>query len=413
MRKILSCALLLLMPLVGTPRAVSADPLPRTTPARAGFAADRLDRLHRFTRGLVDEHKYSGITTLILRNGRIVDWQTYGERSAGVPLRPDDLFAIASLTRIVATVGTLSLIEEGRLGLNDSIADYLPEFKDLKVAVNGTNPPTVLVDAARPITVKQLLTHTSGLSSATPLKASDAVVPSQSNGDFTSLADVTRNLSAHALLHQPGDAWVYGPSTDVLGRLVEVVSGKPFNDFLAERVLGPLKMRATSFEVADSQRTRQVTFDVRQPDGSIRSVAPKPRQHPWPSGAGGLYSTTADYARFAQMLLNGGELEGVRILGPKTIELMTMDHLHGLAKPTKIYPVSDGFGLGVEVRTDVARSGWLGSYGTFGWNGATTAYCSIDPKERLIAMIWAQHTPNAEFQLYERFNTLVYQALVR
>ncbi len=153
-------------------------------------------------------------------------------------------------------------------------------------------------------------------------------------------------------------------------------------------------------------------MDVRQPDGSLRSVAPKVRQHPWPSGAGGLFSTPGDYARFAQMLVNGGDLDGVRVLSPKMVELMTMDHLHGLAKPTKIYPVSDGFGLGVEVRTDVARSGWLGSLGTYGWNGATTCYCSIDPKERLIAMIWAQHSPNAEFQLYERFNTLVYQAVL-
>jgi CubicO group peptidase (beta-lactamase class C family) len=150
---------------------------------------------------------------------------------------------------------------------------------------------------------------------------------------------------------------------------------------------------------------------VRQPDGSLKPVAPKSRGGAWPSGGGGLYSTPADYVRFAQMLLNRGELGGVRLLSPKMVELMTQDHLHGIPKPTKIYPVSDGFGYGVEIRTDVARSQWLGSVGTFGWNGASTAYCSMDPKEGLISMVWSQHTPNSEFELFERFNNLVYQAL--
>jgi CubicO group peptidase (beta-lactamase class C family) len=408
---------LLLSLLTGTVSAVAAGPLPRVEPSHAGFAPERLERLHAFTRGLVTEKKYSGLTTLLVRDGKIVDWLTFGERTAGVPLKQDDIFAIASLTKIVATVGALMLVEEGRLGLNDPIAEHLPEFRNPKVLTSGSNQPPVFADAVRPITLKHLLTHTAGLSTSAPLTLTppkpEAGAGSGAGREFATLAERILELSEHALTHQPGEAWVYGPATDVVGRLVEVVAAKPFDVFLRERVFDPLKMRDTAFEVPSEKRSRQVATDVRQDDGSLRSVPPKSRQQPWPSGSGGLFSTPADYVRFAQMLLNGGELDGVRLLSPKTVELMTIDHLHGLAKPTKIYPVSDGFGFGVEVRTDVARSGWLGSQGTYGWNGATTCYCSFDPKERLIAMIWAQHTPNAEFQLYERFNTLVYQALVR
>ncbi len=413
MRTTTSLLLLFLTMASGFAARAAADPLPRIAAGQAGFAPDRLERLHAFSRGLVAEKKYSGLTTLVVRNGRIVDWQTYGERVAGSPLKPDDLFGIASLTKIVASAGLMTLVEEGRLGLNDSIADYLPEFRDMKVLISPSNQTPVFADAARPITVKHLLTHTAGLSSSTPLKGAGAPVPKNADGEFASLADMTRDLAEHTLLHQPGEAWVYGPATDVVGRLCEVVSGKPFDMFLQERILGPLKMRDTTFAVPEDKRARQVVMDVRQADGSLRSVPARLRQRPWPSGAGGLFSTPADYVRFAQMLLNGGELEGARILAPKTVEMMSMDHLHGLAKPTKIYPASDGFGLGVEIRTDVAKGLWLGSLGTYGWNGASTCYCSIDPKEKVIAMVWAQHTPNAEFQLYERFNNLVYQALVR
>lgn len=382
---------------------MAAEPLPRIEPNDAGFDSVRLERLHRYARQLVDEKKYTGLVTLLARDGKILDWRAFGERAPGQPVRTNDIFAIASLTKIVATVGTLTLIEEGRLGLNDPIATYLPEFKDMKVAMGPTNLPRQIVQAVRPITVKHLLTHTAGFGG----------VESPAGGDFQTLTAMVQALAAQPLLHQPGDAWLYGPATDVLGRLCEVVSGRPFDAFLRERIFDPLEMIDTSFEVPEDKRPRQVTMDAQQPDGTLKSIPPKSRHHSWPSGAGGLFSTPADYVRFAQMLLNQGELGGVRILAPKTIELMTMDHLHGLEKPTKIYPISDGFGLGVEVRTDVARSGWLGSQGTYGWNGATTAYCSIDPKDRLIAMVWAQHTPNAEFGLYERFNTLVYQAMVR
>jgi CubicO group peptidase (beta-lactamase class C family) len=186
-----------------------------------------------------------------------VEWQSFGERAPGVPLKPDDIFAIASLTKIVTTVGALVLVEEGRLGIDDPIATHLPEFKDPKVAQGGPAPFSPPVDAVRPITLRHLLTHTAGLSGSTPLKDADIPLPRRVDGDFTSLADMTRELAARTLQHQPGEKWVYGPATDVLGRLIEVVSGKPFDVFLDERVLRPLKMRDTSFAVPPSKQARR------------------------------------------------------------------------------------------------------------------------------------------------------------
>jgi CubicO group peptidase (beta-lactamase class C family) len=391
-----------------------AGPMPERDPSRAGFSPERLARVHAFAQSLVNEGKYAGLNILIARDGRIVDWQSFGGRNReGAPLKKDDVYAIASLTKLVTTVGVLMLVEEGKVGLNDPIGNFIPEFNKMKVRAGGSDETPVLVDAVRPITITHLLTHTSGVTNAGVLADRADSRPVTKWGEYTRLEDAAKSVARFPLAHQPGEAWTYGVSTDVLGCLIEIVSGKPFDLFLDERIFRPLKMRDTSFVVPPEKRLRQVAMDVRQTNGVLKEIPAKPHGSRWPSGAGGLYSTQGDYIRFAQMLLNRGELDGVRLLSPKTIELMTADHLFGLAKPTKIYPVSDGFGLGVEIRTDPARAGWLGSQGTYGWNGATTAYCSIDPKERLIAMIWAQHTPNAEFQLYEHFNNLVYQALVR
>lgn len=398
-----------------TPCAVGGDwPLPETTAARAGFSAERLRRLDSYCEELVQTGKYSGVTVLLARDGRIFSWTSHGfrDRTAKVPMARDDVFAIASLTKLVTTVGVLSLVEEGRLTLREPVSRHLPEFGAMKVLVGGTAEVPQLVDAVRPITVHDLLTHTAGLSNFDPQTAPiHAALRKQKEIRSGTLEEFSRQLAAFPLQRQPGEAWIYGPSTDLLGALVQRVSGMPFEQYLEERIFKPLKMRETGFAVPEARRQRQVWFDVRQDDGSLKAVEPKPGGLSWPSGGGGLYSTPADYVRFAQMLLNGGELGGARILSRKTVALMTQDHLHGIAKPTKIYPVSDGFGYGVEVRTDVARSQWLGTVGTFGWNGASTAYCSIDPGERLIALVWAQHTPNAEFELYERFNNLVYQAM--
>ena len=395
--------------------AAAALQLAAAPPEVRGFSTERLKRLDAYAEQLVNDHRYSGLVLMVTRDGRPVYSKAAGtSNDARRPIRSDDIFAIASLSKIVTTVAVLMLVEEGRVGLNEPLSTYIPGFATTPVAVTGPDSTVGLVPPARPITIRHLLTHTSGLASFDPPAGSpETGTPRRAGGSFTTLADAVEYLTRVPLRHQPGEAWTYGVSTDVLGRVIEVASGKSFETFLAERIFGPLRMKDTGFEVPAAERSRQVVRDERQPDGSLRRIPPPARLQAWPSGAGGLFSTPTDYVRFAQMLLNGGTIDGVRLLSPKTVELMRMDQLNGLAKPTKIYPVSDGFGLGVEIRTDVARSGWLGSQGTFGWNGATTAYCAIDPRERLVMMIWAQHTPNAEFGLYEHFNTLVYQAQVR
>lgn len=400
--------------------AAAGGPLPETSPGRGGFSEARLRRLDAYVETLVKDEKYSGAVVLLAREGKIVEWKSFGyrDRASGAQLKRDDIFAIASLSKIVTTVGALMLVEEGRITLREPIARYLPEFGGMKVFVGGTVVAPELVDARRPITLHDLLTHTAGFSNFDktmvdrPTTSSLlAAIRERQNARPQTLRAMAQELASLPLERHPGEAWIYGPSTDLVGALIEAVSGQPLDRYLEQRLFRPLKMRDTGFEVPAEKRSRQVTFDVRQPDGSLKPVAPKSRGGAWPSGGGGLYSTPADYVRFAQMLLNRGELGGVRLLSPKMVELMTQDHLHGIPKPTKIYPVSDGFGYGVEIRTDVARSQWLGSVGTFGWNGASTAYCSMDPKEGLISMVWSQHTPNSEFELFERFNNLVYQAL--
>lgn len=403
---------------LGTPRPCAADPmpLPQTSPTRAGFSPKRLERIDAYCNSLVQEGKYSGLVVLLARDGKIFDWQAYGyrDKASGTPLRRDDIFAIASLSKIVTTVGALMLVEEGRITLREPISRFLPEYTTLNVLVGGTPEALQLEPASRPITLHDLLTHTAGFSNFDAQTAPVlAALKERAAERPETLRAMAQDLARFPLQRQPGTAWIYGPSTDLVGALIEVVSGEPLDQYLERRVFKPLQMHDTAFEVPTGKRSRQVTFDVRQTNGTLKATAPKSRNGAWPSGGGGLFSTPSDYVRFAQMLLNRGEWKGVRLLAPKTIDLMTRDHLHGLAKPTKIYPISDGFGYGVEIRTDLARGQWLGSAGTFGWNGASTAYCSMDPRERLIAMIWAQHTPNSEFELFERFNNLVYQALTR
>lgn len=402
--------------LVSTTHLRATDALPRVSPTTAGFSPQRLERIDAYCKSLIQEGKYSGLVVLLARDGRIFDWQAYGyrDRASGVPLKRDDIFAIASLSKIVTTVGALMLVEEGRITLREPISRFLPEYTNMNVLVGGTPDAPQLEPASRPITLHDLLTHTAGFSNFDNQTAPVlAAMRERATERPETLRAMARDLAQYPLQRQPGTAWIYGPSTDLVGALIEVVSGEPFGQYLERRIFKPLQMQDTAFEVPAAKRSRQVSFDVRQTNGTLKATAPKSRNGAWPSGGGGLFSTPADYIRFAQMLLNRGEGNGVRLLSPKTVALMTQDHLHGLPKPTKIYPVSDGFGYGVEIRSDLARSQWLGSAGTFGWNGASTAYCSMDPSEGVIAMIWSQHTPNSEFELFERFNNLVYQALIR
>jgi CubicO group peptidase (beta-lactamase class C family) len=391
--------------------AAAAQPLPLSTPEKEGFSAARLERLHRYFENLTSSGERPGAITLIVRNGRIVDWRTYGLRDVEnrLPMEKDTIVHIYSMTKPVTSVAVMMLVEEGRLSLDDRVDKYIPELKELKVYKGGTVDRPVLEEPARPITVKHLLTHTSGLSYGWSNDNVSVLFRKADPLGAPSLKEFITRLAKVPLAFHPGERYEYSVAIDVLGYLVEVVSGEPFDQFVEKRITGPLKMTDTHFRLPESKRPRLAKIYSRR-EGKL--VAERGLQTGGvPYGGMGLYSTIGDYARFAQMLVNGGELDGVRLLGRKTVDLMMMNHLAGLAKPTIGGDDSAGFGLGGAVRLDPARAGRPGSEGMFGWDGAASTYFRVDRKEKLALLLFLQWMP-FDAPTLNQFETLVYQALV-
>ncbi len=399
--------------------AVSARAqLPSTSPARVGVSAQRLEVMHATIQRSVDEGEHAGVIALLARNGKIADFRTYGYRDLEkkLPMERNTICRVYSMSKIITSVAVLALLEDGRFNLDDPISKYLPELAEMKVMTNGTADAPVLFKA-RPITIKHLLTHTSGLTY--DFFAATEVQKLYMRADLwnsSSLKEFTEKVSKLPLVHQPGDNYTYGINVDVLGALIERVSGKSFGDFLQERIFTPLQMKDTAFDVPAEKRARLAKTYKHGADGKLIEAEPLigvhgERGRGIQSGGGGLFSTVDDYARFAQMLLNGGTLDGKRILGRKTIELMTANHLVTLPESAKIASRPQGFGLGVEVQLDLGRVSMPGSPGAFGWYGAATTYCRIDPKERTVAIVLAQHFPFNEHNLFAKWATGYYQAL--
>lgn len=394
--------------------------LPVTTPARAGFDPARLDALHATVKSFVDDGQHAGLITLLVRDGRIADFQTYGYRDAEnkLPMERDTICRIYSMSKIITSVGVLCLFEDGRLNLDDPVAFYLPELKNLKVMTGGTADAPQLEAPKRPVTIKHLLTHTSGL--IYDFDGSDQINKLYQRADLWSgpgLKDFTAKVAKLPLKHQPGDAYAYGINTDVLGALIERVSGKTFGAFLQERIFGPLKMADTGFDVAPAKMNR-LAMTYKHGTGGKGFVAAEPIIGTFAeagrgieSGGGGLFSTAGDYARFGQMLLNGGTLDGQRVIGRKTVELMTANHLTMLPDGAHAFNRAKGFGLGVEVTIDLGRGAVPSSLGQFGWYGAATTYCQIDPKEKLVAVALAQHFPYNEHNFFAKWAAGYFQAL--
>jgi CubicO group peptidase (beta-lactamase class C family) len=401
------------------PAVVPAPPLPLATPESQGMSSARLERLHADVQRFVDEGKYAGAVSLLVRNGRIVDWRTYGKRDleVGLPMEKDTICRIYSMSKIVTSVAALILLEEARFKLDDPIGDYLPELAHMKVLTGGRAEKPLLADAKNAITIKHLFTHTSGLTydfGDSPVEKlnHDAKLP-----EATSLADFVQRVSHLPLAHEPGERFTYSVSTDVVGALVEKVSGRSFGEFLEERLFWPLGMKDTGFSVPQAKQVRLAKIYEKGKDGKLQPAKPifgiEPRPGPkLESGGAGLFSTTADYARFMQMLLNGGQLDGVRILSRKTVELMMANHLNHMARATHQWSESDGFGLGGAVRIDLAKGNALGSVGQFGWSGAATTYANLDPKEKTVGLLFVQHFPIDEHKLFWRFSTLAYAAII-
>lgn len=389
------------------------------------FSADRLQRVEEFLGKAADAQGYLGAVSLVVADGKVVQSGAYGYRDLGrtSPMREDSIFRIYSMTKTVTTVAVLMLMEEGKLSLDDPVARYLPEFDDLQVFDGGTADAPRLHPAKRKLTLHQLLTHTAGFAVAGGEEATKLLERADLHGS-RDLAEFSRRLSKVPLAVEPGSRFNYdGTQIEVLSRVVEVVSGQPFDAFVQQRILSPLKMRDTGFSVPSNQRDRIVDITVMGADGKLvlddgpSALHPGAMLNPYPSGAGGLYSTAPDFMRFCRMLLEGGSLDGISILGRKTVEQMRVNHLTFLDPPVTQFSDAEGFGLGGSVLLDPARKGRLGSVGQFGWSGAASTYFSIDPEERMISILLLQHLPNGAANDLPRiatpFYNLVYQALVR
>lgn len=401
--------------------------LPEASAQSQGMSPQRLQRMEDFMRKATAGDGYPGAVTLIARNGRIVDWRAQGFRDLArtQTMQRDSIFRIYSMTKTIASVAALVLVEEGKLALGDPVSRYLPEFSTPQVMTGGTAAAPQLRDASRPITIQHLLTHTAGFPAG--LKGDDEAVKRLEQLDphgASDLAGFSRRLAQVPLAADPGTRFGYdGAATEVLARVIEVASGMSFDRFLQTRILDPLGMRDTGFSVPAAQRGRVVDITTLGDDGRLRlddgpsAITPGAPLNAYTSGAGGLYSTAGDYARFCQMLLDGGTLDGASILGRKTVELMLSNHLTMLERPVTQFSDAEGFGLGGYVVLDPARRGQPGSIGQFGWSGAASTTYTIDPKERLVAILMMQHIPRDGRKddlprISRNFYALAYQALV-
>jgi len=398
---------------------VLAQSLPRATPEEVGLSSERLARVGEVFEGYAAERRLAGAVGMVIRHGKVAYLDAWGARdlAAGDPVETDDIFRIYSMTKPVTSVAVMMLYEEGRFFLDEPVGRYLPELANVPVArvADATGPESIPTErATRPMTIRDLLRHTSGLTYGSfSNTVVDQVYRQVDPLGQRTLADMVAELGEIPLLFQPGTRWNYSVSTDVLGRLVEVLSGRPFDVFLRERIFEPLGMDDTGFYVEPSERSRlaelyghagaQRTLEV----VGGRSYQP---DETFFSGGGGLVSTAEDYARFAQMLLNGGELDGVRVLSPATVDLMRTDHLHD--DGASFLAEGWGFGLGFTVKNQPALDGLPDSVGTYYWFGVAGTSFWIDPERDLIGVFMVQLNPNRDVNFRDQFKRMVYAALV-
>jgi CubicO group peptidase (beta-lactamase class C family) len=380
----------------------------------------------------IDRHEAAGIVTLVAREGKVVDVHAVGFQDVekNVPMKTDSIFRIASMTKPITSVAIMMLYEEGKLLLTDPVSKFIPAFKSARV-LEGTDATVTPVAARRAITLRDLLTHRSGITYGF-LSGGPVGSGYRKNGvtDGLTLSTMTleegiNKLAAEPLVTQPGAAFNYSLSTDVLGRVVEVVSGQPFNVFLRERIFKPLKMVDTDFIVPESKWPRFVTVYSPDGKGGIRPMndpetfgntnmspfAYYKEGKTYFSGGAGLASTASDYARFANMLVNGGSIDGTRLLSPKSIELMTANHTADLPHPLPLVGSGRDWGLGFQVVTDLGATQTLGSPGMYGWTGIYGTIFWVDPKEKLVSIMMVQRYPGPA--VAASFLPLVYQSLVK
>jgi len=403
--------------------AAPAQVFPKVSPEQVGFSPQRLKRLTEVFQAYVADGKLAGSVVLVARRGKIAYLHAFGQRDreANAPMPEDAIFRIASQTKALVSVGVMILQEQGKLLIGDPVGRYLPEFQKTTVAVPKKDGGYDVVEAKRPITIRHLLTHTAGIGYGEGV-ARDRWQDAKIQGWYFADRDepVGATVSRMAALPfdaQPGERFVYGYSTDILGALIERVSGETLAAFLATHLFGPLGMPDTQFYLPDSKVARLATvYSVTEAGKLERAPDPGtgvgqgayvkgPRKSF--SGGAGILSTATDYARFLQMMLNGGELEGKRILSRKTIELMTVDHL-----VNKQVEEGVGFGLGFSVLKDLGARGVPGSVGEFGWGGAYHSSYWVVPKKELVVVYFTQLLPARDLDDHSKLRTLIYQAIM-
>ncbi len=423
-RRIRAAALLLGLICVPLPAAAQGGATPAAR--RLGFSPERLARIDSYYQGLVDRGEMTGAVVLVLKDSVPVYQRAFGwaDKEAGRRMTTDAIFRIASQSKAITSTALLSLVEEGRIALNDPVAKYIPAFARTTVAV-GTDTGVSIVPARRPITIRDLMTHTAGISYGTDpqvaaLYQAKGLGPAAGWGWYTADKDepictTMERLATLPFVAQPGERFVYGYNIDILGCVVERVSGMPLDQFVRTRITAPLKMVDTDFFVDPAKKDRLAAVYVRGPDGKEVRAPDGPRgqgdyvEGPRKSFAGGagITSTARDYGRFLQMLLNKGQLNGVRILGPRTVALMTTNQV-GTLYSTE----GEGFSLAFNTLDKAGARGRPDSVGTFAWGGAYGSEYQVDPQEHVILVFMTQEVPNVS-GFGQSLRMLAYQAMMR
>lgn len=405
------------------PAAAMAEELPRATPEALGLSSERLERLTATMESYLDEGKLAGSVVLVARHGRVAYLKAFGQsdRESGSPMRANAIFRIASQTKAIVSVAILSLQEEGKLLLSDPLGNYFPEFMATTVAVPKDFGAYDVVPAKRPITIRDLLTHTAGIGYGGGVARDRWEAASIQGWYFADreepIRETVRRMASLPFDAQPGERFVYGYSLDILGALAEHVDGRPLDELLRSRVFEPLGMSDTHFYLPGDDQDRLVTVYSATEKGLERAPSPGGMvgqglyaEGPCRSfsGGAGLLSTASDYARFLQMMLNRGELDGHRVLSPSTVKLMTVNHLVEAPYGSP----GAGFGLGFQVLEDLGKFGQPGSVGSFGWGGAYHTTYWVDPQEDLVVVYMTQLIPAGGLDDHGKLRALVYQAIV-
>ena len=403
---------------------LGAAPLPPAIPETVGLSTTRLAQIDATVKRWIDKKEIPGSIVMVARRGRLayVNIQGFRDSATREPLREDAIFRLYSMTKPIVSVAALSLMEEGRLSLDEPVSKYIPEFKSMSVGSETFDPKTgtqsfQTVPAKRQITVQDLLRHTSGLTYGPPLSTRTHIHRMYKEAGIWSqdwlLADFAKALAKMPLVAEPGTTWEYSHSTDILGRVVEVAAGKTLDLVVQERVLNPLGMTDTHFSLPSDKHAR---IAQPQPDpytGVTPDLLDFTKPQTFFAGGHGLAGTAGDYMRFVQMLVNGGSLEGARVLGPRTVEFASSNHLHpGIDRGTGYLPGPGyGFGLGFAVRTDRGMSTWNGSTGDYYWGGYGGTAFWVDPKEQLV-VVFMTTEPTRRMQYRMALRSLVYQSII-